>query len=167
MSGNKSESRGIRGGLFVGPVLVLLGIGMLVWLGRIAALGKDSSDWPSVDGTVRAVETGIVVRDKTHQEFYGTVEYAYTVNGRDYVSDRVSFGRSNDFEVEKDSYSIGQRVRVFYDSGNPSRAVLRPGLFSQLSGLRWWGIGLLVFGVLTLLPGKSKRRNQKHSRLPS
>jgi hypothetical protein len=114
----------------LGGVMVLA----LLWASRREA--AQASAWPQIAG--RIVSSSVEhyrqrvggARTGTLTTFYeAVVEYAYSVNGRDYHGTRLSFGAraagSQAFaEAQAARYPEGSQVMVHYDPKNPSNAVL-------------------------------------------
>ncbi len=98
--------------------------------------GKASANWPTVEGTVLSAGLG----RETYQ-----IEYAYSVNGTDYIGRRITYMQDSTVHY---SYKKGQTVTVHYDPGNPKIAVLR-------TAYRTGGfviVAIAIFVVFFLIP---------------
>lgn len=108
--------------------------------------GFDSHSWPSVDGEV--VDARVESRripGSTREEYDHYFEYIFSVDGKKYSSGRLNFfSVSGDPSEGVEKYEMGQKVQVYYDPNDPSRAVLEPGL----PGIFVWlalGFGIILF----------------------
>jgi hypothetical protein len=130
------------------PILVMLWVfilwALLYWfLLRIMVLGIKSKKWPSIEGVIVASRFEKVKRSGTGLLFNAyvcTIIYEYTLTGRTYANDLISFGdltlrvlnrglrdkRGADKIVT--IYPEGKRVSVYYDPQNPGQAILKPGI---------------------------------------
>jgi hypothetical protein len=123
----------VVGGLFVAVGAALgVGVGWLRWLG-----GRSRS-WPSVPGVVRAVEVVGGGSDGSRRQRPSErlrVTYAFSVDGRDHVGDRIAFGDSLwDWTRDRDHlarrmsrYPVGAPVTVYHDPARPERCTLTRG----------------------------------------
>jgi hypothetical protein len=106
-----------------------------------------SRTWPHVEGRIT-------------WRAEGGVEYAYTVEGRDHVGDRLLHApllgfwlRSRDCALTPGfigacGYERNATVPVYYDPANPADAVLEPGLRPSHAG--WLLAGLAFIAPLAL-----------------
>lgn len=122
----------------LGKYLIIAFIVGAVYLAWHAWQIKSASpNWPSVEGEMLVAkararnETGDQQGTPTH-EWFTEVRYRYTVNGVTYTGDRLrAFGRNHFDEQqalqELAPFSVGQKVRVYYDPAKPGSSVLIPG----------------------------------------
>ena len=88
--------------------------------------------------------------------FYeAVVEYAYSVNGHDYHSTRLSFGAKTAgsqqlAEAAAARYPEGSQVMVHYDPKNPSNAVLDARI---AQGVMWIVVAIAFFGLAIFFSG--------------
>ena len=80
--------------------------------------------------------------------------YRYQVNGQTYEGNRIqagTFGMASGDSLKKfgDRFPDGQRVPVYVDPGDPTNAVLVPGL-SSVAKMLYAFSGFLAFGVFLL-----------------
>ena len=88
--------------------------------------------WPSTDG--RIVESRVEARtlpgDRPNTRFTPRIAYEYSVNGRAYRSERVSFGETfwslapQTAQASVSRYPPGAPVAVYYDPVRPAESVL-------------------------------------------
>jgi hypothetical protein len=123
----------VVGGLFVAVGAALAaGVGWLRWL------AKRSESWPSVPGVVRGVEvvggdSGGAHRKRPSERI--RVTYAFSVDGRDHVGDRIAFGDAlwgwtrdrAHVGWRMSRYPAGEPVTVYYDPARPDRCTLTRG----------------------------------------
>ncbi len=92
---------------------------------------KASSTWPTTTGTITKVE-----RYKRLFRSLPRVGYNYSVEGKAYDSERLSFAtgyRPKEVEEILGRYSVGQSVPVSYLPAKPTEAVLEPGSNRQVT----------------------------------
>jgi hypothetical protein len=88
--------------------------------------------------------------------FYeAVVEYAYSVNGHDYHSTRLSFGgkmagSKQRAEAAAARYPEGSQVMVHYDPKNPANAVLEVRI---AQGVMWIVVAIAFFGLAVFFSG--------------
>ncbi len=123
--------------------LCYLGGGLGVYAGSQAYfVARDSAHWPTVEGKIALMEVdgrySDTVRNRTFR-FYADMEYAYSVEGHEYLGDRRTFrprprnsnpddrhGKEWAEQVAKE-YPVGRSVQVYYSPRNPKQAILEPG----------------------------------------
>ena len=148
----QGQQVGPIGASVIGAVFMLFGVWLAFFYGKEdLRLGKESENWPTVSGTVthsdvRASGTG------SDQTFKAVVKYKYSVDGKGYTSDRISFriagikfktrALANAFLNE---YDRGESVTVHYDTEDPKTACLKPGRKGAWIGLV--GFALIALGV--------------------
>jgi hypothetical protein len=104
------------------------------------ATGRTTASWPSVEGSLvgpRVTWSG-GVRDGGARQWYVELHYRYEVEGTAYRSRRFSlgdgtratglWGSEDEARATAREYRAGQPLTVYYDPGDPSSAVLEPGL---------------------------------------
>lgn len=137
---------------------VLLFAGVFLYLGwevvrqETGALrsGSASRTWPTVEG--RVISSGVQTRHGTSGDitrYYPVVEYEYSVEGRSFRGNRISFDtQTMDYTSAANiakRYAVGRKVTVFYDPNDAGHSVLEAGT----SGGSWLGIGIgIVFVVV-------------------
>ncbi len=92
---------------------------------------KASVGWPITTGTITKVE-----RFKRLFRSLPRVAYTYSVDGKSYDSQRISFAtgyRPKDVDTVLSRYAVGQSVPVSYSSVKPTKAVLEPGSNRQVT----------------------------------
>ena len=117
-------------------------------------LGWQSRTWPIAIGLVQESKIDGDVDGR-----YVAVSYAYTVQGSQYISSRVSFGGGVSFfsdlssffspsaaERVANQFEPGRKVRVYYDPVAPHKAVLKPGMYL-------WSLVAVVMGFIVFLVG--------------
>ncbi len=145
--------------LFVFVGLIVVGIGIWIFVKSIRA-----EYWPVTDGIVRSAEM------KSHSSRHGRASYSaevtydYQVAGKSYTGDKVAIGQmSASSEYARGilkRYPVGKRVSVHYSTGDPSDAVLEPGIH----GGTWicLGVGTLftLLGIMHLQIDRAVLRAQ-------
>lgn len=90
---------------------------------------RSSRSWPSVSGTI----TGAHLEEQGRQR-RPRVTYRYTVAGRELGGQRVRFGDRFELMLPDAAattlrkYAAGTSAAVYYDPGDPRKAVLEPGV---------------------------------------
>jgi hypothetical protein len=137
--------------------------GILVWMGmRSVWHGLASSHWPTVAGVV--LRAGMTedqakgVGTKNTYKFYSTkLEFRYQVDGRDYTTETVQFGRaigSGDISNEAVlalRYPADTKATVFYHPHDPGLATVKPGVHTDVAWYLCGGAVLILFGVFVVL----------------
>ncbi len=148
--------------------IVLLGVGSMYLGLNTMNLARQSTGWPSVQGTV----TESRIHSESHPgagkkpTYHANVEYAYTVDGEEHTGDRVSFGEygTNDpshAQAIIGRYPKGNTVAVYHDPDRPGESVLEPGSH----GIPWFylilGMPFLIFGLglANYLPKMAEKGN--------
>jgi hypothetical protein len=92
--------------------------------------------------------------------FYSArLAFRYQVNGQDYTTETVQFGRalgSGDSSGEAIlmlRYPVGTQVTVFHHPHDPALATVRPGLHTDVAWYLCGGAILILFGVFIVLVG--------------
>ncbi|MCF6366555.1 MAG: DUF3592 domain-containing protein [Bacteroidales bacterium] len=102
--------------LTLGAVLLFVGFNQITF-------GKQSVNWPSTKGIIISSD---LVRTAKVAEYLERIYYEYTVNGKSYISNKVSFSYQNpDATVKR--YPKGKKVTVYYSPDDPGFAVLIKG----------------------------------------
>jgi hypothetical protein len=109
---------------------------------RQTASGKS---WPFVPGEV--IESTVERHGISGDQYAATVRYRYRVGNKDYEGDRIRAGGHRALtqagaQARASKYSIGRRLRVYYDPQHPARAVLEPGKNANMAPMM---VFLLVF----------------------
>jgi hypothetical protein len=94
---------------------------------------KEALTWSSTEGIITHSEVVFVIAtgdDATYDHF---ISYQYTVDGKQYESKEIAFfnvgewggwGGKDELEKLAKKYPVDKQVTVFYNSSNPSEAVL-------------------------------------------
>ena len=99
------------------------------WQNHVTA--KASVAWPTTTGTITKVE-----RFKRLFRSLPRVAYTYTVDGKEYSSEKISFAagyRPKEVDAVIGRYSVGQTTPVSYSPAAPGEAVLEPGSNAQVT----------------------------------
>jgi len=161
--------------LFFG-IFFAIGLGVLIFAYKSYSLGKESLEWPSVEGDV--VYSEIEKRTRTRSKggssttFSANIIYEYTVEGETYTGDKLRFllWNSSDRSESRstvDKYPVGKVVPVYYKPDSPDTSVLEPGTATTFHLLLSFGFGavFMVAGlfcpVIVLLVFLHKRRKAK------
>lgn len=122
----------------IGYIIVLvLGVIVLLFVGRSILLGRRSRSWPTVVGTI--LGSSLQVNQSTDDNGSTTTTYGvalrfkYSVSGQEYQGARRTFtdvSTSSRRRAEQilARYPQGGSVTVYYDPDNPSSCALEPGV---------------------------------------
>ena len=137
--------------------MVAVGICVVIVAAHTAWRCMRAGGWPTVPGEItRSGLEDQVVEDNeggTRTRYKPGIRYRYTVKGRQYLGDRVSFG----FEWHRfawtaqrvaDRYPAGKRVRVHVCPADPSEASLESGVTLAALGALAGGIAIIAVAFL-------------------
>jgi hypothetical protein len=137
--------------------------GIILWMGlRSVWRGLATSHWPAVSGIVlhagMTESQGEEARTKNTLIFYSArLAFRYQVNGQDYTTETLQFGRalgSGDSSSEAIlmlRYPVGTKVTVFHHPHDPSLATVKPGVNTDVVWYLCGGVVLILFGVFCVL----------------
>jgi hypothetical protein len=138
-----------------GVLIFIIGVALYFVHGWQRLKVDRSKVWPSVVGTVtssaleRAVPKG--------NTFRAVVCYRYHVAGKDYESNRVSWGsqegRETDMAEIVETYPVGKDVWVQHDPRDPANAVLLPEINAVLRPLFGYALALMLLGLIAIGAG--------------
>jgi len=150
MAGSKFSGYMVAAFGFLSVGLAILGSG--VWT---AVQCYRSGNWPTTSGQLSACEVKEVRGSKGRGKRYRVdVNYAYTVNGKQHVSDKLAVGYKAGIS-ESESTAIAQKlqeaeqVAVRYHPDDATRSVLTYGLHRSLFVQIWFG--LIFSGIVAVL----------------
>lgn len=116
--------------------MTLLGVALIValpvalWfaLSQISN-AKASTSWPTVNARITKSEVEERRGRRGRRTYHANIEYAYSVDGKSYTSDRISYGGTGeDAEETVARFALGSTHEARYDPANPSESVLVPGV---------------------------------------
>ena len=137
--------------IVVGAIMAYSGI-------RDISRAKSSAIWPAANGKI--VSSSVKVHHTTSFNlkrnaitFYAKILYAFSVDGKFFTGDCVSFG---DYSSNKPShayrlvnqYPERKEVRVYYMPDNPKVCVLEPDIQTQAYIVPGLGLSFFVLGSL-------------------
>lgn len=147
------KDQSIKTGLF----MVVAGAACLAYFGWIYFQQAAAASWPTATAQVVTsdVDQGMTLagRRGVRDTFYARIEYRYSVGSQDYTGSELWFDSepmsTDRSEMEKltSEYHVGKKITIYYEPGNPRRAVVLPGKNTALA--KWAMIG----GGLCLLIG--------------
>ena len=123
-------------------VIVIIGLALTL-LGSVKLKNAaETNRWPITNGTVTSSEVAGAMK------YYPSVSYTYIVDSTVYNSNRISnmnFNTKNRSVVEEvlKKYPLGSEIKVYYNSTDPSKALLEPGINTG-------NILLLALGIIVL-----------------
>jgi hypothetical protein len=131
-------------GVFPGAAFIIL-FSAFNWRRAVAA-----KSWPVTTGRVVASETTLLYAPAP------IVRFRYTVDGEEYESDKIQFGRLSSWTEETarrvaTRYPAGAHVRVHYDPDDPDTAVLELAHDAARRGV-WMGAALFVLPFVLAWP---------------
>ena len=120
-----------------------------------------SPGWPSIEGiVVDAVNLEEYTIDGGYH-YKPVVAFKYEVEGREYFSDRLTYGRKKfpdeafvDHVIRQ--YPAGMSVTVYYNPRRPRQAVLQPGDTSGTGVIAGTGIVIAVLSLFPIVRGRRR-----------
>jgi hypothetical protein len=149
-----------NGLICVGLIIAGVWLSWRAFAPRIRSLAAQA--WPVVDGKVLEIDVGEeflrTATGKVGTGFFPFVRYGYTVNGRSYESDRITFAKGSlDFIIAsniRDEFQVGGKVKVYYNPAKPEQSVLYTrstvGMPSRIPGLFVLFTGILLLVIFLL-----------------
>lgn len=145
----------------VGPQVALTLIGLVgIAITLIGAYliykGYKSAFWPDVIGEI----TEIGIKDDSDSDgacFTPTIKYEYEANGIKYSGNSwhfnfmKSFAKVNDAQKYIESYSLGMKVKVFYEPDKPATSVLIASIDASAIAFALVGGFITLFCLLKYL----------------
>ncbi len=123
--------------------------------------GAASKNWPRAEGVVVHSAMSEAPLPLHQDERKQTIEYEYSVNGKLYQSDRLSFNHAilpwllqSRQENRFKGYAVGTPISVFYDPSDPTNATLVKGI--RIAGITsnfLTGAASIIGGSLLLILG--------------
>ncbi|MFM8732280.1 MAG: DUF3592 domain-containing protein [Phycisphaerales bacterium] len=150
-----------------GALAVAFGVGFAVFGALEWDRASASVGWPTAAGTVaesRVHHTTRTKRGRTSSTWSPDVTYRYTVDGREFEAQRISFRVSGSSQSEAqavvDAHPVGSAVIVHHAPDDPSIACLEPGAGDwQWVPLAIGAAAVVIgFGVAWILPRKLEAR---------
>jgi hypothetical protein len=128
----------------------------LIFCGAYILLSsKSPNNWPIAEGTITKSELKFETKGGENTEIMKCepkVNFQFSIDDRLIEGSTVSFSKKPIDRVEAqeiiDTYSIGEKVEVYYNPKNPEMAVLEANVNNL--GYLFIGIGL-VFGIIPLV----------------
>jgi len=137
--------------------LIIFTESALLYLGFDTYLNsKSCANWPTTKGIVLESEIyevwGIVNKNTKHNEAH--IKYKYSVNSKEYTSEKVSYRNIKKPTLVVKKYPKGKEIIVYYKPNNPKISVIETG-FSNKSYL-WFGMAVFVL-ILVFIFKKSDK----------
>lgn len=144
--------KGVIGRQDIPGLVVITIIGLaLTLLGSVKLKNAaETNRWPITNGTVTSSEVAGAMK------YYPSVSYTYIVDSTVYNSNRISnmnFNTKNRSVAEEvlKKYPLGSEIKVYYNSADPSKALLEPGINTVNILLLAFGITILAIPVFLVL----------------
>ncbi len=131
-------------------ISAIIGLG-LTFLGSVKLKNAaETNRWPITNGKVISSEVGGVMK------YYPFVSYTYIVDSTEYTSDRISnmnYNTKNRSVVEEalKKYPLDSEIKVYYNSMDPSKSLLEPGIETGNFLLLAFGLIVLAVPVFSVL----------------
>ncbi|MBD3271553.1 MAG: DUF3592 domain-containing protein [Elusimicrobia bacterium] len=146
--------------IILGLVLLAVGISLFLLGKHLIGKAKASTQWPSTTGII--VESSVTQsreydssRRKYYMRYKPLINYEYTVDGKKYVGDKVSFGGTGTSRASAynliDKYPTRAEVTVYYDPEKPLNAVLETGVSAITYIPFYLGLFVAICGALIVL----------------
>ncbi len=113
---------------------------------------KNARNWITADGEITKSEITSSTDAENHTEtFNATIEYRYSISGKEYQSSRVYYGSGISMTGKKAKsllltrkYPLLKKVVVYYNPDKENESVLEPEVHNEL----YWSLGI---GVLLII----------------
>jgi hypothetical protein len=132
----------------VPAAFVVVGVLQLVWCIWESADAVIATHWPTVLGIVQSAEV-LEMKSGRGTGHVPRVTYAYEVDGVKYKGDRIyitDVGESPDQARNTIApFPANASVRVYFDRDDPSRSLLKPGLYWYSAA--WFGMAVMGIAV--------------------
>jgi len=126
-------------------VMFLASFAWSTYLATIVSEGLATKSWPVVEGTV--ISSNALRIQHNQERYIIEVEYSYSVEKKLFVGNRVSNFNSmldrTDRDLQLKKYETSDKVNVYYNPQEPSKAYLIVGVD--------YGIYLLLFACITMV----------------
>jgi hypothetical protein len=124
--------------------------------------GLASAHWPTVSGVVlHAGMTEDLAKEagtrNTHIFYSAELAFRYRVNGRDYTTETIQFGRTRGSSDISNAavlllrYPAGAKVTVSYNPHDPALAAVKPGVNADVTWYFFGGAALILLGAFGVL----------------
>lgn len=137
--------------IYVFSFFLLLLLGWFIFSLTGVVKGLETNKWPVTDGTVISSEVKRLNSSKGSSKSAPLIRYQYKVGSEEFTSEKysstVARGSSSWARDIVDMHPAGTEVKVHYNPGQPSRAVLVTGLQSD----DYWMTLLSLIGFLLVL----------------
>lgn len=149
--------------IIMGLVLTALGIGFSIWGYGVMKIAKSSLNWPTTQALiVHSQIKSTSVSGEVEYQHSADIAYRYTVNGKEYASNKIIVGdySSNSSSRAKKiirRYRKGSYVEAYYNPEKPSEAVLIPGGSMLIYVPFGFGILAVCSGVVALIYYNKKK----------
>jgi hypothetical protein len=153
------------------------GIFFILWGGYEIMEGYASKKWPSVMGKVTSSYVQKQVRSikdsSKKPTYYPKVRYQYSVGGKSYTGDRISFSggdggeKKSEAQAVVDRYPSGQQVIVYYDLKHLERAVLIMGFTWKTFMPFAAGLAFLAVAIVCLKAYRKQKGEQSAQSQPT
>ena len=117
--------------MIMGPLFLVIGIGMIVYTGKRIWFWWRSRRWPRANGVVTRSEVRLDRNSDGHDNFAPNVEYSFEVEGRKFIGTALKFGFITETfgtrpkaEKRVSMFPVGAAVSVSYDPDRPDQCVL-------------------------------------------
>lgn len=132
-------------------IFYVVGFGMLGYSLLSMKRSTEASAWPSVTGTIVSCDLESNT-DEDGTTYEVTVNYSYTVAGREFTNDVLAFGYSGSSGYEAhqeilDKLKTAKTVDVRYDPSNPETSVLSFGFHRSIQFTLAFAITWLLFVI--------------------
>lgn len=154
------EEPGVRMRVLLAGLAVVAGIALVAYGGRAIYRAEASQGWPATTGFISSsrIET---TRSRRAVARLPHVEFRYRVNGREYLSDVISFGALSGSAREViERYPSGRDVTVHYDPKHPDVACV------ACEGPGWRDLTAPAAGILIVIAGLATIADSRRGRRP-
>ena len=147
---------------FIGALgLIFFGLGLWALIRAIFQFrtARASGEWPSIKGMVNESKVA-VINTRGGPQYLPHVKYTYTIEEREYTSQRIYVGHNwwtswwtsskERVQDQLQPYRENQPISVYYNPEDPADAVLEAGLTKGAWSTLFIGVMLTLLGAVIL-----------------
>ncbi len=145
-----------------GIVLIILaglaGLFLTIFATRNSINAIKTKSWPTIGGTVISSEV------QRSSRYVPRIVYSYTVNGREFTSDKIRLTNFSQYKKKEDAariagaYPVDAKVTVYYNPVNAEEAILEPGIRGEHIFMFLLGLVIFIAPLLGLVYSLKKSK---------
>ena len=109
---------------FTAMAMAVIGLALWLWSAYNLAGSSTNPRFTECPGKIVTSDRVRLTAEQATDKYEYKIVYEFSVNGKQYRSDRIRFGPTSGRDHE--DYPVDRKVTVFYDEKQPNLAVLQP-----------------------------------------